>query len=244
MCGPPPGSQPGHSRIDLALALVADDHGRRAAASVARQLASTSSAPADRRSSLRFWPAKPPTPHLRDLLSWLRDHLTDDLSVAALARQINLSERQFTRACKNEVGVTAADRVEAVRLDLACRLLEPRTDPRVSCERLAVLRSTARDRSPSPPRTERSAPDSGGLSDVAGTAPTLRGALRVRNSLCWDVPPVHRSGADLHEVVSAGVMVGLVQEASRSRAWAVAEPGSAAYRVRVSPGSDSMSMLS
>ena len=42
----------------------------------------------------------------------------------ALARQINLSERQFTRVFKAEVGATAADHVEAVRLDSACRLLE------------------------------------------------------------------------------------------------------------------------
>ena len=64
------------------------------------------------------------TEPVRDLLSWLRDHLTDDLSVAALARQLNLSERQFTRVFKSEVGVTAAGYVEAVRLDSACRLLE------------------------------------------------------------------------------------------------------------------------
>ena len=64
------------------------------------------------------------TEPVRDLLSWLRDHLTDDLSVAALARQINLSERQFTRVFKAEVGATAADHVEAVRLESACRLLE------------------------------------------------------------------------------------------------------------------------
>ena len=57
-------------------------------------------------------------------MSWLRDHLTDDLSVAALARQLNLSERQFSRVFKSEVGVTAADHVEAVRLESACRLLE------------------------------------------------------------------------------------------------------------------------
>ena len=64
------------------------------------------------------------TEPVRDLLSWLRDHLTDDLSVAALASHLNLSERQFTRVFKSEVGVTAAGYVEAVRLDSACRLLE------------------------------------------------------------------------------------------------------------------------
>ena len=64
------------------------------------------------------------TEPVRDLLSWLRDHLTDDLSLAALARQVNLSERQFTRVFKAEVAATAADHVEAVRLESACRPLE------------------------------------------------------------------------------------------------------------------------
>ena len=64
------------------------------------------------------------TEPVRDLLSWLRDHLTEDLSLPALARQVNLSERQFTRVFKAQVGVTAADHVEAVRLESACRLLE------------------------------------------------------------------------------------------------------------------------
>ncbi|MFG1629051.1 helix-turn-helix domain-containing protein [Kribbella sp. NPDC049227] len=40
------------------------------------------------------------------------------------ARHVNLSERQFTRVFKAEVGSTAADHVEAVRLESACRLLE------------------------------------------------------------------------------------------------------------------------
>jgi transcriptional regulator GlxA family with amidase domain len=84
--------------IDLALALVADDHGRQAAASVARQLVvylQRSGGQAQFSALLARQAAD--TAPVRDLLSWLRDHLTDDLSVAALARQINLSERQFTR---------------------------------------------------------------------------------------------------------------------------------------------------
>ena len=56
--------------------------------------------------------------------SIVRNPRADDLSVAALARQINLSERQFTRVFKSEVGVTAAGYVEAVRVESACRLLE------------------------------------------------------------------------------------------------------------------------
>ena len=48
------------------------------------------------------------TQPVRDLLSWLRDHVEDDLSVPALARRINLSERHFTRVFKAELGITAA----------------------------------------------------------------------------------------------------------------------------------------
>jgi transcriptional regulator GlxA family with amidase domain len=111
--------------IDLALALVADDHGHQAAATVARQLVvylQRSGGQAQFSALLASQAAD--TQPVRDLLSWLPDHLTDDLSVPALARQINLSERQFTRVFKAEVGATAADHVEAVRLESACRLLE------------------------------------------------------------------------------------------------------------------------
>jgi len=59
-----------------------------------------------------------------DLLPWLRDHLDEDLSVPALARRANLSERHFSRVFKAELGVTAAEHVETVRLESACRLLE------------------------------------------------------------------------------------------------------------------------
>ncbi len=111
--------------IDLALALVADDHGHQAAATIARQLVVylQRSGGQAQFSALLAGQAADSEP-VRDLLSWLRDHLTDDLSVAALARQVNLSERQFTRVFKAEVGATAADHVEAVRLESACRLLE------------------------------------------------------------------------------------------------------------------------
>ena len=111
--------------IDLALALVADDHGHSAAATVARRLVVYLRRSGGQAQFSRLLAAQAAdTAPVTDLLSWLRDHLTDDLSVAALARQLNLSERQFSRVFKSEVGVTAADHVEAVRLESACRLLE------------------------------------------------------------------------------------------------------------------------
>ena len=111
--------------IDLALALVAEDHGHQAAATVARQLVVylQRSGGQAQFSALLAAQAADSQP-VQDLLSWLPDHLTEDLSLAALARHVSLSERQFTRVFKAEVGATAADHVEAVRLDSACRLLE------------------------------------------------------------------------------------------------------------------------
>jgi transcriptional regulator GlxA family with amidase domain len=111
--------------IDLALALVADDHGHRAAATVARQLVvylRRSGGQAQFSALLAAQDAD--TRPVRDLLSWLPDHLTGDLSVPGLARQANLSERHFSRIFKAEVGLSPADHVESVRLEAACRLLE------------------------------------------------------------------------------------------------------------------------
>ena len=111
--------------IDLALALIADDHGRQAAATVARQLVvylRRTGGQAQFSALLAAQTAD--TEPMRDLLSWLPDHLTDDLSIPALASHVNLSERQFSRVFKAEVGITPADHVEAARLEAACRLLE------------------------------------------------------------------------------------------------------------------------
>jgi transcriptional regulator GlxA family with amidase domain len=115
--------------IDLALALVADDLGQQAAAFVARNLVvylrrsggqTQFSAPLAAQAAER----EP----FRELLAWLIDHLAEDLSVAALARRMNLSERQFARVFKVEVGVSPGDHVEALRLEAACRLLETTTE--------------------------------------------------------------------------------------------------------------------
>jgi transcriptional regulator GlxA family with amidase domain len=111
--------------IDLALALVAEDYGRKAAAVVARQLVvylRRSGGQAQFSALLAAQDAD--SEPVQDLLTWLPDHLTEDLTVPKLARQANLSERHFSRVFKAEVGVSPADHIEAVRLEAACRLLE------------------------------------------------------------------------------------------------------------------------
>ena len=111
--------------IDLALALVADDYGREAAAVVARQLVvylrrSGGQAQLSALLAAQDVDSQP----VQDLLTWLPDHLTEDLTVPGLARRAHLSERHFSRVFKAEVGVSPADHIEAVRLETACLLLE------------------------------------------------------------------------------------------------------------------------
>lgn len=111
--------------IDLALALVAEDHGRKAAAAVARQLVvylRRSGGQAQFSALLAAQDAD--SEPIQDLLTWLPDHLSEDLSVPKLALRTNLSERHFSRVFKAEVGASPADHIETVRLETACRLIE------------------------------------------------------------------------------------------------------------------------
>jgi transcriptional regulator GlxA family with amidase domain len=111
--------------IDLALALVADDHGRKAAATVARRLVvylRRSGGQAQFSALLAAQSANDEP--IRDVLAWLPDNLTADLSISGMAARAHLSERQFSRVFKSEVGITPAEHVEAVRVEAACSLLE------------------------------------------------------------------------------------------------------------------------
>jgi transcriptional regulator GlxA family with amidase domain len=113
------------SGIDLALALVADDHGQQAAAVAARQLVVylRRSGGQAQYSALLAAQAVDSEP-IRDLLAWLPDHLTEDQSVPALAERLHLSERHFSRLFRAHVHTSPAEHVEAVRLHAACRMLE------------------------------------------------------------------------------------------------------------------------
>jgi transcriptional regulator GlxA family with amidase domain len=116
--------------IDLALALVADDHGRHAAARVARQLVvylRRSGGQAQFSTLLAAQDAE--TEPIHDLLAWLPEHLNDDLTVSALAQRTHLSARQFNRVFKADTGTTPADHIEAIRTEAACRLLETTPAP-------------------------------------------------------------------------------------------------------------------
>lgn len=115
--------------IDLALALVEDDHGRDAALTVARYLVMFLRRPANQTQfseqlSAQLARREP----IRDVQRWVCDNPGADLSVDTLAGRANLSPRQFTRAFTTEVGVTPGRYVDRVRLETARRLLEDTGD--------------------------------------------------------------------------------------------------------------------
>ena len=111
--------------IDLALALVEEDLGRRASLDVARQLVlfvRRSGGQAQFSAGLAGQAAERPS--LRELQDWIGDHLDEDLSVAALAARAYMSPRNFARVFAREVGTTPAAYVESLRLERARMLLE------------------------------------------------------------------------------------------------------------------------
>jgi transcriptional regulator GlxA family with amidase domain len=111
--------------IDLALALVEEDLGPRAALAVARSLVLFVRRPGGQ-AQFSAGLAGQVASHrrIRELQRWLTDHLADDLSVPALAERCFMSERNFSRVFTREVGSTPAAFVESLRLERARLLLE------------------------------------------------------------------------------------------------------------------------
>jgi len=111
--------------IDLALALVEDDHGAPAALEVARWLVVFAKRPGGQAQFSTPLAAQlvEPAP-IRAAQELARAHPEGDLTVAALAGHAQMSVRGFARAFRREVGVTPAAYVEAVRVERAVQLLE------------------------------------------------------------------------------------------------------------------------
>ena len=109
--------------MDLALALVADDHGDDLARAVAGWLVMFVHRGGGQSQFSPHLETPARSAPLRDLQRWIAEHLDDDLSVARLAAHAAMSTRHFARQFRDETGTTPAAYVEAVRLDEARRLL-------------------------------------------------------------------------------------------------------------------------
>jgi transcriptional regulator GlxA family with amidase domain len=116
--------------IDLALAMIEEDHGRELAREVARWLVVFVQRPGGQSQfSSHLAATQADQEPLRKLQGWIADHLDEDLRVEALAERVHMSTRNFARAFRREVGLTPASYVEAVRIERAKQRLEEAAEP-------------------------------------------------------------------------------------------------------------------
>jgi transcriptional regulator GlxA family with amidase domain len=111
--------------MDLALALVEEDHGSRLALQVARNLVLYLRRPGGQSQfsaalSLQLTDRKP----LLELEAWVLDNLQEPLTVPLLAERVAMSPRNFARVFTKEMKTTPAKFVERLRVEAARRRLE------------------------------------------------------------------------------------------------------------------------
>ncbi len=111
--------------MDLALAMVEEDWGRKAALTVAQELVMFIKRPGGQSQFSSFMQAQSAvSDRFRDLQLWILSHLGEDLAVESLAARVAMSPRNFARAFLRETGETPARYVRRVRIEAARRELE------------------------------------------------------------------------------------------------------------------------
>jgi len=106
--------------VDLALALVEEDHGHALAMRVAKRMVLFL-----RRTGhqAQF------SPPLRDIAAFVLEHIDERLPVERIAAQVGMSPRTLSRWCRKQLDESPAELVRRLRLGEARRLLEDTTLP-------------------------------------------------------------------------------------------------------------------
>lgn len=117
--------------IDLTLALVEEDHGHRVAMTVAKDLVlflRRSGNQAQFSAALQRQEKEPP-PKLRDISTFVLEHLDESLPVERIAEGTGMSPRTLSRWCREHLDESPAEIVRRLRVDEARRLLEETSLP-------------------------------------------------------------------------------------------------------------------
>jgi len=115
--------------IDMALALIEEDHGSGLARRVAQQLVVHQRRPGGQSQFSALVELGGRSGRFTSLIDWMRDHLTEPLTVERLSAQAAMSPRNFARAFTAETGTTPARAVERLRLEIARTAVETTADP-------------------------------------------------------------------------------------------------------------------
>ena len=122
--------------MDMALAMVEEDWGRKLALDVAHQLVMhlKRAGGSSQVSASLAAQARAVDGRFRQLATWVGENLARELSIQSMAAQAGISVRHFARCFNEEIGMTPAKYVERVRFEAAQQLLA-QTD--VTVERVA-----------------------------------------------------------------------------------------------------------
>ncbi len=115
--------------IDLTLALIGADLGEDVARLVAQQLVVPHRRFGGQSQFSSLSELAPPEGRFAALLTWVRDHLDEKLSVEILADRVAMSPRHFARAFAAETGTTPAKAIERLRVEVARGSVEFGSDP-------------------------------------------------------------------------------------------------------------------
>ncbi|MCP3469653.1 GlxA family transcriptional regulator [Bradyrhizobium sp. CCGUVB1N3] len=105
--------------IDLALAMVTEDHGEAIAQDTARQLVLYHRRSGGQSQFSSLLELKAPNGRFGPLLAWARENLDTPLTVEDLAERANMSARHFARAFAAETGSTPSKAIERLRVEVA-----------------------------------------------------------------------------------------------------------------------------
>jgi transcriptional regulator GlxA family with amidase domain len=115
--------------IDMSLALITQDLGEKIARRTAQQMVVFYHRPGGQSQFSALLEMGGGQERFDTLLSWVRSHLTQRLTVEILAAQASMSPRNFSRAFRNSVGVSPAKAIERLRLEAARERVEQSSLP-------------------------------------------------------------------------------------------------------------------
>jgi transcriptional regulator GlxA family with amidase domain len=110
--------------MDLALALVEQDHGKAVALAVAQELVLFLKRPGGQSQFSRHLEAQRRDDLFGELELWMLEHPAADLSVSRLARRMSMSPRHFARLFAERLGASPGAYVRQLRVERARRRIE------------------------------------------------------------------------------------------------------------------------
>ena len=110
--------------MDLALALVEQDHGKATALAVAQELVLFLKRPGGQSQFSRYLEAQRRDDLFGELELWMLEHPGENLSVDRLARRMSMSPRHFARVFAERLGTSPGAYVRRLRVERARRRIE------------------------------------------------------------------------------------------------------------------------